>query len=194
MTTIFFVRHGRVENPKEIFYARLPGYHLSQTGREEARQAAMLLKNEPIVALYASRMERTIETAQILSEALGGIDIRTDDRILEIRSPLQGHPEVELSAREWNHYTPDLIARGGESIVDIVSRLQDFYSEKARVHRGQKIILVSHGELMMISSLLGQGIEPSHKTIQVPGYPATGSVMELLIDPDSGSIRLVRVF
>ncbi|MBI5613419.1 histidine phosphatase family protein [Candidatus Gottesmanbacteria bacterium] len=194
MTTIFFVRHGLVENPKEIFYARLSGYHLSEKGREEAHRAALLLKNEPIEALYASRMERTMETAEIISKSLGGLTIQTDDRILEIRSPLEGHPEDELRAIGWNHYTENLIARGGETIEDIVTRLKDFYFEKAGVFSDKKIALVSHGELMMISSLLGRGIKPSHDTIQAPGYPATGSVMELMIDPDAKSIHLLRVF
>ena len=36
MTTDHVVRHGEVHNPAKILYGRLPGYHLSDLGREMA--------------------------------------------------------------------------------------------------------------------------------------------------------------
>ncbi|MDP9227152.1 MAG: histidine phosphatase family protein, partial [Actinomycetota bacterium] len=37
--TIHLVRHGQVENPKGVIYGRLPGFHLSERGLQEAASA-----------------------------------------------------------------------------------------------------------------------------------------------------------
>ena len=66
--TIYFVRHGHVDYPPGVRVRRTPGYHLSERGRAEARQAAEFLKDVPLEAIYHSPLERTTETAQILSE------------------------------------------------------------------------------------------------------------------------------
>ena len=42
-TTIHLMRHGEVHNPEGILYGRLPGYHLSELGRQMAVQVADVL-------------------------------------------------------------------------------------------------------------------------------------------------------
>lgn len=194
MTTIYFVRHGLVHNPKKIWYGRIPGYHLGETGKEQARHAGELLSGRSIQAMYSSPLERTMETSKIIADTIGIDAIHEDDRLLEIFSPLQGCPESDMEKIRWNHYSKDLLSRGGETIDDMIRRLKDFYFEKSRIHDGQRIIVVSHGEPMMITFLLSQGIVPTYKAIQTVMYLPTGSAMELMIDPDTKSIRLVRVF
>ena len=39
-TVVHLVRHGEVFNPDGILYGRLPGYHLSELGREMADTVA----------------------------------------------------------------------------------------------------------------------------------------------------------
>ena len=39
-TVVHLVRHGEVENPNGLLYERLPGFGLSERGREMARLAA----------------------------------------------------------------------------------------------------------------------------------------------------------
>ena len=39
-TTIHLMRHGEVHNSEGILYGRLPGYHLSELGRQMALQVA----------------------------------------------------------------------------------------------------------------------------------------------------------
>lgn len=195
MTTIFFVRHGLVVNPDKIWYGRLPGFHLGETGKEQARNAGERLRDRSVETIYSSPLERTIETSKIIGDILGIETIHKDDRLLEVLSPLQGCKEEEMAARGWNHFTQDLLSKGGESIDDIVTRLMNFFSEKAKIHKENPIIVVSHGEPMMITYLLSQGIKPSYETISTSEYPSTGSVYELMIDEGKAtSIHLVRVF
>lgn len=76
------IRHARVHNPDHVVYARLSGFHLSPQGRAEARTLAARLAHMPVVAVYASPLERAVETARILAEP-HGIDLAADDRLLE---------------------------------------------------------------------------------------------------------------
>ena len=64
-TSIFFVRHGHVYNPQKILYGRLPGFRLSDLGREQAQAAAVALRDIPLAAAFSSPQLRTRQTAAI---------------------------------------------------------------------------------------------------------------------------------
>src|SRR5207247_2400817 len=76
------IRHATVWNPEHLVYARLPGFHLSEEGRREATRLAQEMGSEPVVAVYASPLERAVETAQILA-APHRLGVIPDDRLLE---------------------------------------------------------------------------------------------------------------
>src|SRR5688572_20018142 len=64
---VHLVRHGEVANPQRVIYGRLPGFVLSVRGRTEAEQAARRLQEREVGAIYASPLERTVETATIIA-------------------------------------------------------------------------------------------------------------------------------
>ncbi len=76
------MRHARVENPSGVVYARLPGYHLSETGRREAGALADALRRRRISGVFASPLERAQETAELLA-APHGLSVQTDERLIE---------------------------------------------------------------------------------------------------------------
>src|SRR3984957_15647468 len=86
-TVVHLLRHGEVDNPHGIIYGRLPGYHLSATGRLMAAAAADFFAERAVVALYCSPLERAQETARPVAERLG-LPVVTDDRLIE----------------SWNHF------------------------------------------------------------------------------------------
>jgi broad specificity phosphatase PhoE len=49
----------------------MPGIHLNKHGQAQAAALAESLKNLPIRAIYASPLERAVETAEPLAQALG---------------------------------------------------------------------------------------------------------------------------
>jgi len=81
---VHLVRHGEVHNPGRIRYGRLLGYHLSERGRQQAQQAAARLEAWPDPVIYASPLERAVETAEIISIVPGSIviDARRSTRVL----------------------------------------------------------------------------------------------------------------
>jgi len=66
-TTIYLLRHGQVENPKRVVKERLPGFPLSEVGREEGKEIAQFLARKNISAVYYSPLLRTKQTAQIIA-------------------------------------------------------------------------------------------------------------------------------
>ncbi|GAA1346933.1 histidine phosphatase family protein [Falsarthrobacter nasiphocae] len=94
LTTVHVVRHGEVYNPEGVLYGRLPGYHLSDLGREMAEAAAdhfMMLaaSGERITHLVSSPLERARETAEPTARALG-LPVNIDERLIEAANAFEG--------------------------------------------------------------------------------------------------------
>ncbi len=70
MTTLLLIRHGENDFLKtHRLPGQLPGIHLNDIGRAQAEAVARMLKDQPIKAIYASPLERAVETAEPLARA-----------------------------------------------------------------------------------------------------------------------------
>lgn len=58
------IRHGLVHNPDHVAYGCLPGFHLGETGREEARAAGRFMADVPFETVWHSPLERAVETGE----------------------------------------------------------------------------------------------------------------------------------
>ena len=63
-TTVHLLRHGEVHNPHGILYGRLPGFHLSELGRQMAERVADRIGDRDITHSSSSPLERAQETAR----------------------------------------------------------------------------------------------------------------------------------
>ncbi|MBP1702698.1 MAG: Phosphoglycerate mutase (modular protein) [Chloroflexi bacterium] len=71
MTILLLIRHAENDYVKTGRLAgRLAGIHLNETGRQQARAVADKLTGAPVKAVYSSPLERAIETATPIAEAL----------------------------------------------------------------------------------------------------------------------------
>lgn len=71
MPILILIRHGENDYVKKARMAgRLPGVHLNERGKAQAQALAQKLADAPIKAIYSSPLERAIETAAPLAEAL----------------------------------------------------------------------------------------------------------------------------
>ncbi len=71
MPIFLFIRHGETDyNKKMHLPGRLPDVHLNKKGRQQAQAVADRLAAVPIKAIYASPLDRTMETAKLLADAL----------------------------------------------------------------------------------------------------------------------------
>ncbi|MBI3161546.1 MAG: histidine phosphatase family protein [Chloroflexi bacterium] len=70
MTILLLIRHGENDYVKTGKMAgRIPGVHLNEKGKNQARALSDALTGVPIKAVYASPLERAMETAKPISES-----------------------------------------------------------------------------------------------------------------------------
>ncbi|WP_327088115.1 histidine phosphatase family protein [Nonomuraea sp. NBC_01738] len=147
-TVVHLLRHGEVHNPQGVLYGRLPGYHLSETGRQMADLVAKSVAGRDIVALFSSPLERARETAAPLATTLG-LDILPDERLLEAANHLEGRPvgvglAILRSPRNYRYFYNPLKPSWGEPYLRIVERMRAVVDDARAAARGHEAVLVSH--------------------------------------------------
>jgi 2,3-bisphosphoglycerate-dependent phosphoglycerate mutase len=133
----------------EGMYERLRTYRCTVVaGEARPGYVAILLANEPISAVYASSMRRAIQTVEPLAESLG-LPVTTLDDLRERR--LSGEPvDDHGTAVAWCWANPAAALPGGESNHAARRRGVAVVSELAGRHRGQVIVVGSHGNLLAL--------------------------------------------
>jgi broad specificity phosphatase PhoE len=162
-TRVFLIRHGATILSAEDRFAGATDVPLSDEGRCQAARLAARLRSEPMAAVYASPMGRTIETARILAEP-HGLEVRQREGLREIS---HGHweqmtrAEVDekfpQEAAEWEKDPYTFAPAGGESGLAVTARALPALIELVRSHPGGNILVVSHKATirLLLSSLLG---------------------------------------
>jgi probable phosphoglycerate mutase len=157
------VRHGATVLSAEDRFAGATDVALSDEGREQTRRLAQRLSSENIVAVYASPLGRTVETAGILA-APHQLEVQTRDGLREIshgRWEQLTRREVEErfpeEAAEWERDPYTFAPVGGESGLAVTARALPVLIELVRQHPGENILVVSHKATirLLLSSLLG---------------------------------------
>ncbi|NUR85869.1 MAG: histidine phosphatase family protein [Nonomuraea sp.] len=147
-TVVHLLRHGEVHNPQGVLYGRLPGYHLSEAGRQMAELVAKAVAGRDIAALFSSPLERAQETAAPLASS-HGLEIRTDERLLEADNLLQGRAVgqglgVLRDPRNYRYFWNPLRPSWGEPYARIVDRMRSMVDDARAAARGHEAVLVSH--------------------------------------------------
>src|ERR1700682_1697861 len=158
---IFLVRHGATVLTAEDRFAGATNVQLSDEGREQVRRLAARLQGENIAAIYASPLDRTMETAGILAEP-HKLEVQTRDGLREIshgRWEQMTRREVEErfpeEAAEWEKDPYQFATEGGESGLAVTARALPVLIQLVREHPGKNILVVSHKATirLLLSSL-----------------------------------------
>lgn len=152
ITTISLVRHGLVDNPRQLYYGRLAGFALAPVGREQAVAAGRLLAGEGVAMIYHSPLQRAAETAGIIRAQLPApVPLVESPLLIEIHSPYDGRPVAEMVQRNWDFYSD--IAPPYELPEDVLGRLLAFFEQTRAAHPGQHVLGVSHGDPIVFAIL-----------------------------------------
>ena len=82
-----FIRHGEVENPKDIYYVDVPGYKLSKKGEDQATQTGHFLKSiDYRFDIVTSPILRARQTAEIICNILS-TNITISEYLYECMGP-----------------------------------------------------------------------------------------------------------
>jgi broad specificity phosphatase PhoE len=161
VTIFYLVRHGEPAVFGRI-NGRLAGVGLSPKGRAEIGAVAERLAGERIEAIYASPLDRTRETAEILAGRLGLPVALRDDLI-------------ELDFGEWTGLTFDQVRAdkrwlpwqncrsvaaipGGESWRQVQDRVVGALFGLRQTHPEGAVALASHGDVIRAALLFALGM------------------------------------
>jgi broad specificity phosphatase PhoE len=158
-TIVHLLRHGEVHNPDGVLYGRLPGYHLSATGRLMAAAAADFFAERPVAAVFASPLERAQETAQPVAERLG-LEIVTDQRLIESGNVLEGKSislaTLALNPANWRYLWNPFRPSWGEPYKDVAARMRAVIDQARDAARGREAVCVSHQLPIWVSRLAAE--------------------------------------
>ena len=153
---LYFVRHGEsVVNVLRIISNRDWKYPLTELGLQQAQGLAERLRGEGITHLYSSPVMRAVQTAEILSAALGVPDRQVealrenDNGSLEGRSDQAAWQTYERAMEQWYAGAADARIADGETLAELRARFGAFIRELVAEHDGKqsRIVLVGHGGL-----------------------------------------------
>lgn len=147
-TIVHLMRHGEVYNPAGVLYGRLAGYNLSDLGQQMAVTVAESLKDNDITHLVASPLERAQQTAQPSADLLG-LEIHTDDRVIEAGNKFEGltvgvGAGAFANPKYWPWLWNPLRPSWGEPYKVIAQRMQAAVDDAREAARGHEALIVSH--------------------------------------------------
>jgi len=162
-TRLYLVRHGATPLSAEDRFSGAANVFLSDTGRFQIERLAQRLADDNITAIYASPLDRTMETAKIIAEPHRLTPISKDG----LREISHGHWEG-LSRKEVEDRFPEEYAawesdpftfapKDGESGISVLARALPVIREVVVGNRDENVLVVSHKATLrlIISSLLG---------------------------------------
>ena len=129
-----FLRHGEVQNEKDVFYANLPGFYLSSRGETQAKDSARKIKKLfNIEKIITSPLLRARQTASIVNEELK-IDIEVSHNIIEWSGPYEWIgktiEEIKLTDSFKNYNNDPLNLRNTlESLRNVYDRFKLDYEK-----------------------------------------------------------------
>jgi probable phosphomutase (TIGR03848 family) len=187
MTVIYLIRHGENNLLGKRLPGWMPGVHLNARGKAQAEAVAQALAEVPLRAIYASPLERTIETAQPLAR-LKGMRIVSRPGLGELKpGRWQGQPLKSLRRRKlWPviQFTPSL-ARfpEGESFAEAQSRIAAELEELRQRHPKDTIACFSHADMikLAIAHYLGLPLDLYQRLSILPGSISLLSITDTMI-------------
>lgn len=144
---VLVARHGQADYETDLLSDH--GGTLSPLGREQSRGLGATLAGDRVARVWSSPMSRAVQTAEIAA-ALLGCDVLVRE----------GLREFGVGAHAGRSHDPDLLrptfvrwlagdlgarVAGGESGTELVGRFAGVLEEVADLHRGETVLVVSHG-------------------------------------------------
>lgn len=151
MTRLLLIRHATNDMMGSgILAGWMPGVHLNAQGRAEAEALARRLAQVEIAAIYASPLERALETAEIVA-APHTLPVTARERLGEVRCGRWTGQKIERLRRRrlWRQIQiAPSISRfpGGESMAEVQMRMCAELESLCAAHPHQTVAVVSHAD------------------------------------------------
>lgn len=151
-TIIYLVRHGESEHNVNDIISGQVNPQLTARGREQAKNKRHNFKDVQFDAVYTSDLDRAVHTAELLVDD----KVHPDNKLAALRElsygSFEGKHAIRLAPgsakkvllsddKKWHYkHVPDM-----ESDHEVVERYVSALRELAEKHKGQTILIVTHG-------------------------------------------------
>ena len=196
MPVLLLIRHGENDFVKQ---ARLPGRMsgilLNKRGRAQAAALAESLQNLPIRAIYASPLERAVETAEPLAQALGlAIQLRPGLQDTDV-GEWQGIQLKKLRKlalwKQVQQHPSEVRFPGGESFLELQQRQVKEIDLIRLAHKPKEMIaVVFHCDpiKLVLAHYIGLPLDGFQKLVVAPG-----SVSVLMLGKTGGVLAALNL-
>jgi probable phosphoglycerate mutase len=157
---VFVARHGEAEYETDLVSD--DGGSLTPLGRSQAHGLADELRGHRIARVWTSSLSRAVQTAEIVAGRLG-VDVVVREGLREYSvGSLSGTYADERAIlggifEDWMEGDREARIPGGDRIDAFIGRVATVFAEVAEQHRGEAVLVVSHGGAILaaVPHLLG---------------------------------------
>jgi probable phosphomutase (TIGR03848 family) len=179
---LFLVRHALTPITGTKLTGRLPGFSLSEKGKEQAEATGSRLAGAPLKAIYSSPLERCVETAEAIAKH-HKLSIQTIEELSEVdygdwqgktmKALYQSKGWQSLKARPADFRFPN-----GETIREAQTRGITAIEKLRAKHKKNAIAVCSHADMirLTVAGYLGLGIDLYDRITIAPASISTLSL------------------
>jgi len=176
MTHILLIRHAVNDFVKTGKLAGwTPEVHLNEEGQAQAEALGQRLVEAPVKHLYASPLERTMETAEAIRQHHAHLKIKHIEGIGEVRyGDWEGQEIARLTKTKMWHMVQEYPSRAyfpnGETMREVQMRAINAVEMLATAHPRDMVVMVSHADLikMVLAHYLGTHLDNFQRIVISP--------------------------
>jgi probable phosphoglycerate mutase len=163
---LFALRHGETEWTRERRFSGSRDLPLTREGERQAEALARALAAERVVAIYASPLEQTRGTAEVIARAQG-LSVTVEPGLREMAfGQWEGLTRDEVEARWpelwalWRTAPERAVPAGGEGLLDVAGRAEKALQQVRDHHPEGTVVVVSHAIVLRLIVLEALGLGP----------------------------------
>ena len=195
MAIFYFLRHGEAAWNAEGRLCGSTDVPLSDAGRRQAQLLALRLQPIPVDALYSSPLQRALETARLIGEAVGR-EPGVDQRLAELNyGAWEGRTFEEIKRTEtalyraWDADPANLAPPNGETGVHLIERVTPFLADVAQRHQSGNVVVVCHKTVCRLLACHIMGLPIGEYRRRIPMENAALNIFETV----EGNWRVVAL-
>ena len=182
-TDFILVRHGETPYNQEHILQGWIDTPLNENGYRQAELTAEMLRNEPIDEACFSDLQRASETARIILKHHPGVPSFPSWQLREWHlGILQNYSYAELNeilpeyVKMLQTESIEMAVPSGESRKEFQKRISNVFQELAERFSGKRVLIVTHGGVLVrLYRFLG-GEVPQEGKVPIPGNASVSRV------------------
>lgn len=183
MTTVYLIRHGELEYPRNNLGQRLlygPDVPLSDKGRRQIQELSerFVHKGRKLEKIYTSPFRRAVETAEIFASRL---QLSDPVRILEFQDISPG----SMVGKLLDDVIQGRLQEYGETHFEVLERMMKGLQQVVEKEKERSIAIVSHGDsirVLLFHLMYPKDPLPSIDELIKTDYLDKGEAWRLLVD------------